>query len=252
MRRSFHAGIRPDRCRRWGRRRTGAGRRVTFHPDAQIFGQGSRFKPARMLRMVRSKAYLFSGVEIGWRCDFGLPRCGRRHAGGLRDLPFSGRLERLPERAAGRGADLRRSRLRRQGELRRPLRGRHGRVGGMGDQLDAAARRLRVVLLQHHPHSGGRDARGRVLGGGAEGRARLRRIGLQPQGELDHPRGRDGGRLRDDLGVHPRAGVRRPDQGPAGDAGGGKAGRGRGARPFRQLAGRRTPGPRGRSSTIWC
>ncbi len=48
------------------------GTTVTFHPDAQIFGQGARFKPARMLRMVRSKAYLFSGVEIRWRCD---PAC---------------------------------------------------------------------------------------------------------------------------------------------------------------------------------
>jgi topoisomerase-4 subunit B len=45
------------------------GTSVTFHPDAQIFGSGARFKPARMLRMVRSKAYLFSGVEIRWRCD---------------------------------------------------------------------------------------------------------------------------------------------------------------------------------------
>ncbi len=45
------------------------GTSVTFHPDAQIFGVGARFKPARMLRMVRSKAYLFSGVEIRWRCD---------------------------------------------------------------------------------------------------------------------------------------------------------------------------------------
>ena len=48
------------------------GTTVTFHPDAQIFGAGARFKPARMLRMVRSKAYLFSGVEIRWRCD---PAC---------------------------------------------------------------------------------------------------------------------------------------------------------------------------------
>ncbi len=48
------------------------GTTVTFHPDAQIFGPGARFKPARMLRMVRSKAYLFSGVEIRWRCD---PAC---------------------------------------------------------------------------------------------------------------------------------------------------------------------------------
>ena len=44
------------------------GTTVTFHPDAEIFGPKARFKPARLLAMVRSKAYLFSGVEIRWRC----------------------------------------------------------------------------------------------------------------------------------------------------------------------------------------
>jgi topoisomerase IV subunit B len=42
------------------------GTSVTFHADDQIFGP-LRFKPARMLKMVRSKAYLFSGVEIRWK-----------------------------------------------------------------------------------------------------------------------------------------------------------------------------------------
>ncbi|MBO6885541.1 MAG: DNA topoisomerase IV subunit B [Marivita sp.] len=42
------------------------GTSVTFHPDEQIFGS-HRFKPARLLKMVRSKAYLFSGVEIRWK-----------------------------------------------------------------------------------------------------------------------------------------------------------------------------------------
>jgi topoisomerase IV subunit B len=44
------------------------GTTVTFHPDAEIFGTSARFRPARLLKMVRSKAYLFSGVEIRWRC----------------------------------------------------------------------------------------------------------------------------------------------------------------------------------------
>jgi topoisomerase-4 subunit B len=47
------------------------GTTVTFHPDAEIFGS-QRFRPARLLRMVRSKAYLFSGVEIRWKCA---PEC---------------------------------------------------------------------------------------------------------------------------------------------------------------------------------
>jgi len=44
------------------------GTRVSFHPDAEIFGQRAGFKPARLHRMARSKAYLFRGVEIRWRC----------------------------------------------------------------------------------------------------------------------------------------------------------------------------------------
>jgi len=42
------------------------GTTVTFHADEEIFGK-HRFKPARLLQMVRSKAYLFSGVEIRWK-----------------------------------------------------------------------------------------------------------------------------------------------------------------------------------------
>ncbi|PPC81177.1 MAG: DNA topoisomerase IV subunit B, partial [Hyphomicrobium sp.] len=34
-----------------------------------IFGKGAAFKPARLLKMARSKAYLFGGVEIRWSCD---------------------------------------------------------------------------------------------------------------------------------------------------------------------------------------
>ena len=42
------------------------GTSVTFHADEEIFGS-HRFRPSRMLQMVRSKAYLFSGVEIRWK-----------------------------------------------------------------------------------------------------------------------------------------------------------------------------------------
>ncbi|NWG92518.1 MAG: DNA topoisomerase IV subunit B [Parvularculaceae bacterium] len=44
------------------------GTTVTFHPDPEIFGAKAAFKPARLYRMARSKAYLFGGVEIRWRC----------------------------------------------------------------------------------------------------------------------------------------------------------------------------------------
>ncbi|MFK7837955.1 MAG: DNA topoisomerase IV subunit B [Sulfitobacter sp.] len=42
------------------------GTTVTFHADDQIFGS-HRFKPARLFNSIRSKAYLFSGVEIRWK-----------------------------------------------------------------------------------------------------------------------------------------------------------------------------------------
>lgn len=42
------------------------GTTVSFHADAQIFGS-HKMKPARLMKMVRSKAYLFSGVEIRWK-----------------------------------------------------------------------------------------------------------------------------------------------------------------------------------------
>ncbi|HRJ60752.1 MAG TPA: DNA topoisomerase IV subunit B [Azospirillaceae bacterium] len=45
------------------------GTTVRFHPDPQIFGETAHFEPHRLYRMARSKAYLFRGVEIRWRCD---------------------------------------------------------------------------------------------------------------------------------------------------------------------------------------
>ncbi len=44
------------------------GTTVSFVPDVEIFGEHLRFKPQRLYRLARSKAYLFAGVEIRWRC----------------------------------------------------------------------------------------------------------------------------------------------------------------------------------------
>jgi len=44
------------------------GTKVRFRPDEKIFGKGAAFKPQRLFRMARSKAYLFGGVEIRWTC----------------------------------------------------------------------------------------------------------------------------------------------------------------------------------------
>ena len=44
------------------------GTTIRFKPDPEIFG-AQEFKPARLYRLCRSKAYLFRGVEIRWSCD---------------------------------------------------------------------------------------------------------------------------------------------------------------------------------------
>ncbi len=44
------------------------GTKVRFHPDPQIFGKNAKFKPAKLFRMTRAKAYLQRGVEIRWKC----------------------------------------------------------------------------------------------------------------------------------------------------------------------------------------
>ena len=44
------------------------GTRIRFKPDTDIFGAKAAFKPQRLFKMARSKAFLFGGVEIRWRC----------------------------------------------------------------------------------------------------------------------------------------------------------------------------------------
>jgi topoisomerase-4 subunit B len=43
------------------------GTSVSFTPDREIFGD-REFKPARLFKLARSKAYLYAGVEIRWKC----------------------------------------------------------------------------------------------------------------------------------------------------------------------------------------
>jgi topoisomerase IV subunit B len=45
------------------------GTTIAFTPDPEIFGKDAQFKPARLFKLARSKAYLYAGVEIRWRCD---------------------------------------------------------------------------------------------------------------------------------------------------------------------------------------
>jgi topoisomerase IV subunit B len=63
---SFARGVPQGKIRLVGPAPNRRGTTVTFHPDPEIFGSQS-FKPARLMKMARSKAYLFSGVEIRWK-----------------------------------------------------------------------------------------------------------------------------------------------------------------------------------------
>jgi topoisomerase-4 subunit B len=118
-RQAFSRGRPTSRLEKLGASRK-HGTQVTFAPDPEIFGQDVAFRPARLYRMARSKAYLFRGVEIGWKCsperiqDQTPAEATFHFPGGLADFlaetaagletvtpePFAGRIERQGEAGA--------------------------------------------------------------------------------------------------------------------------------------------------------
>ena len=95
------------------------GTAIRFLPDPSIFGEHCAFKPARIYRMARSKAYLYRGVEIRWSCAAeragdtpekavfhfpnGLADFLAERVGGIETVtpePFAGRIERQGEAGA--------------------------------------------------------------------------------------------------------------------------------------------------------
>ena len=64
----FSRGLATGPLQRLGGTPNRRGTSVTFVPDLEIFGEDAKFKPARLFKLVRSKAYLFAGVEIRWKC----------------------------------------------------------------------------------------------------------------------------------------------------------------------------------------
>jgi topoisomerase IV subunit B len=66
---AFARGAPQGKLKEMGRTPNRRGTSVRFRPDPQIFGAKAAFKPARVFKMARSKAYLFGGVEIRWSCD---------------------------------------------------------------------------------------------------------------------------------------------------------------------------------------
>ncbi|HMJ93776.1 MAG TPA: DNA topoisomerase IV subunit B [Allosphingosinicella sp.] len=69
FRQSFSRGEPTSALEQCGAAPNRRGTTISFVPDVEIFGPEAQFKPARLYRLARSKAYLFAGVEIRWRCD---------------------------------------------------------------------------------------------------------------------------------------------------------------------------------------
>ena len=68
FRQSFSRGITLGPLEKLGPTQNRRGTSVSFIPDGEIFGPEMHFKPARLHKLARSKAYLFAGVEIRWKC----------------------------------------------------------------------------------------------------------------------------------------------------------------------------------------
>lgn len=65
---TFSRGITQSKLETLGPTPNRRGTTVYFHPDPEIFGTDKFFRPSVLYAMARSKAYLFKGVEIRWKC----------------------------------------------------------------------------------------------------------------------------------------------------------------------------------------
>ncbi len=93
-RQTFARGAPQTRLEDRGAVRNRRGTTLRFRPDPEIFKERASFKPLRIFKMARAKAYLFGGVEIRWSCasellhgDTDVPQKAVFHfPGGLRDF----------------------------------------------------------------------------------------------------------------------------------------------------------------------
>ncbi len=68
-RQGFSQGLAVSELEELGPTPNRRGTSIAFTPDLEIFGADAKFKPVRLFKLARSKAYLFAGVEIRWKCD---------------------------------------------------------------------------------------------------------------------------------------------------------------------------------------
>jgi topoisomerase-4 subunit B len=71
-RQHYSRGAPLDKLKKIGPIKNRRGTTVAFRPDPEIFGIKAKFRPERVYKLIRSKAYLFRGVEIRWKCDASL------------------------------------------------------------------------------------------------------------------------------------------------------------------------------------
>lgn len=91
---NFSRGLAISKLENLGAVHNRRGTAVCFHPDPEIFGNKIGFKPSWLFQMLRAKAYLYSGVEIRWKCDPSLikpdskvtPEAVFRFPNGLKDF----------------------------------------------------------------------------------------------------------------------------------------------------------------------
>ena len=96
-RQEYARGVPQTKLKKAGQIKNRRGTTVTFQPDPEIFGDKAKFRPTRIYKLIRSKAYLFRGVEIRWSCDpsligekDGVPESETIHfPGGLKDFLMS-------------------------------------------------------------------------------------------------------------------------------------------------------------------
>src|SRR5689334_22534029 len=68
-RQAFSRGVATSPLETVGAAPNRRGTSTSFVPDPEIFGEGAKFSAEKLYKLTRSKAYLFAGVEIRWRCD---------------------------------------------------------------------------------------------------------------------------------------------------------------------------------------
>ena len=142
---AFERGKPKGKLEKAGRAPNRRGTKIRFRPDPQIFGPKAAFKPERVFKMARSKAYLYRRRRNPLALRQGIAQ-GRRGRAGKGHVPFRRRAEGLSRRQPRRRHAGASRHLHRQ--CRQDRQPRHGR---MGDRLDRRRRRLPAILLQHHP-----------------------------------------------------------------------------------------------------